>query len=81
MTEKLDIVGDAMEPGESVNISVEAPDGTVIARGDVTADAEGKFTETFDLPEQITHTHYTMRAKGAISGREFSSVFDMTKES
>jgi hypothetical protein len=74
--EELTIEGAEMTPGELVHISVEDPSGTQIAASDVTADGEGKFTESYRVPVESPQGIYTMRATGSQSGKEMSNTFD-----
>jgi LPXTG-motif cell wall-anchored protein len=56
------------QPGEQLDVSVTAPDGTVVYSATLTADAEGQTTFRFTVPPQYRGMELTVRVAGAESG-------------
>jgi hypothetical protein len=70
------IVGDGMQPGETVGIDIIGPLGTTVQHDDVTADAVGNFSDSYVLPLDATPGIYTVVATGISSGASYSTLFD-----
>ncbi|MDQ3044667.1 MAG: Ig-like domain-containing protein, partial [Chloroflexota bacterium] len=74
--ELVTLTGANWAPGETVNIYVNDDWGSTWSRNvDVTADAEGKIVDQFNLPDWFVAT-YSVRATGSISGSATTSFTD-----
>src|SRR5687768_5639365 len=66
--ELVTLAGSGWQPGESVHINVNDDEGQTWSRNvDVTADASGNISDTFNLPDWFVAT-YKVTATGAASG-------------
>ena len=77
--ELVTLTGSGWQPGESVNINVNDDWGQTWTRNvNVTADASGNITDSFNLPDWFVAT-YKVTATGAQSGTATTSFTDDPK--
>jgi hypothetical protein len=74
--ELVTLTGSGWQAGESVHINVNDDQGQTWSRdADVTADANGNITDSFNLPDWVVAT-YTVTATGELSGVATTSFTD-----
>ena len=74
--ELVTLTGSGWQPGESVNINVNDDEGQTWTRNvDVTADASGNISDSFNLPSYFVAT-YNVKATGASGAVATSSFTD-----